>query len=66
VAVDALTEKFPNSFQNLHQKLTSPKFTSWMKSTHPEEELLTDFWENDDSISKEMRAMHQVLLEGLL
>jgi hypothetical protein len=60
VAVDALTEKFPDSFKNLRQKLTSATFTSWMSSTHPEEELLTDFWENDESISKEMRAMHQV------
>lgn len=62
VAVDTLMEKFPNVFANLSQKVNSRAFAEWMTSAHPEEKVLTDLWENDSSLSNEVRAMHHLIM----
>jgi hypothetical protein len=38
------------------------QFREIASSTHPEERILTDVWENDAGISKETRAMHQLIM----
>ena len=62
VAVDALEEKFPNHFSNLSQKINTPAFTAWLESAHPEEKILIDLWDNDASISNEVRSMHHLIM----
>lgn len=62
VAVDTLMDKFPNVFSNLSQKISSRAFAEWLASTHPEERILTDLWDNDSSLSNEVRAMHHLIM----
>ena len=62
MAVDALMEKFPGAFANLSEKVHSAAFQAWLSSAHPEEKIQTDLWENDSSISGEVRAMHHLIM----
>ena len=62
LAVDALMEKFPVAFANLAEKVHSAAFTAWASSAHPEEKVPTDLWENDSSITNEVRAMHHLVM----
>jgi hypothetical protein len=55
-------EKFPVAFASLADKVNSAAFTAWASSAHPEEKILTDLWENDSSISNEVRAMHHLIM----
>ena len=60
--MEALVEKFPIAFANLSQKVNSPAFAAWLESAHPEEKLLPELWENDSSISNEVRSMHHLIM----
>jgi hypothetical protein len=46
----------------VERKRRRKKYFNICTSTHPEERILTDLWENDSGISSEVRAMHHLIM----